>query len=72
MHSSTFDYLNPTDEQKARMAKVRAAFAELAGQVLLNVPPGKDRAYLIRKLRECGMWANVAITRHDDGSPRAG
>jgi hypothetical protein len=69
LHSSTFEYLAPTSEQIATMAKVREAFATCAGQVILNVPEGPDRTYLLRKLRECGMWANVAITRNADGSP---
>lgn len=71
MHSTTFEYLKPTEAQLEQMAKVRAAFAECAGHVLINVPEGPDRTYLLRKLRECGMWANVAITRNADGSPRA-
>jgi hypothetical protein len=71
MHSSTFEYLSPTDQQIVRMARVRAAFAECAGHVLIDVPEGPDRTYLMRKLRECAMWASVAITRNADGSPRA-
>lgn len=70
MHSSTFDYLNPTDEQKASMHTVRTAAATYAGVLLANVPEGADRTYLLRKLREVGMWANIAITRNSDGSPR--
>jgi hypothetical protein len=70
MHSSTFEYLMPTDEQKQQMAKVREAFAICAAKVLVHVPEGPDRTYLMRKLRECAMWGNVAITRNPDGSPR--
>ena len=70
MHPSTFEYLKPTDEQIAQMATVRNAFAEICGKVLTHVPAGADRTYIIRKLRECGMWANVAITRDADGMPR--
>ena len=70
MHSTTFEYLKPTDEQIESMAIVREAFAALSEKVLVTVPDGPDRTYLMRKLRECGMWANVAITRLPDGSPR--
>lgn len=70
MHPSTFEYLAPTDEQIERMARMRSAFKTLADVVLAEVPDGADKTYLLRKLRECGMWANVAITRHTDGSPR--
>lgn len=70
LHESTFDYLRPTDKQVKVMEHVRShgkAFAEL---LEMNVPPGADRTYLLRKLREVVMWANVAITRNPDGSPR--
>jgi hypothetical protein len=69
-HSTTFDYLKPTDERTEKMAKVREAAAIYAGALLVNVPEGPDRTYLMRKLREVAMWANVAITRNPDGSPR--
>lgn len=70
MHSSAFEYLKPTDKQLANMAKARQGFADLNGLLAGVLPPGPDTTYLIRKLRECAMWANVAITRHPDGSPR--
>ena len=70
MNPSTFDYLTPTTEQIDQMAKVRwaaKAYAEMLEQV---IPDGPDKTYLLRKLREVGMWANVAITRLPDGTPR--
>lgn len=70
MHDSTFEYLKPTDEQMGHMATARAAFADLHGVLAGVLPPGPDATYVVRKLRECAMWANVAITRHPDGSPR--
>lgn len=70
MHASTFEYLKPTDKQLADMRAARQAFADLLGVLGGVLPPGPDATYLIRKLRECSMWANVAITRHPDGSPR--
>jgi hypothetical protein len=70
MHSTTFEYIKPTDEQIAQMAKVREATAEYAAILLINVPDGADRTYLLRKLREVAMWANVSITRLSDGTPR--
>jgi len=71
MHESTFEYLKPTDEQMKAMARVRAAFAELNNVLAGELPAGPDATYVVRKLRECAMWANVAITRHQDGSPRS-
>ena len=70
MHNSTFEYLRPTDEQMELMAKAREVFAVCAASVEKVVPDGPDKTYLLRKLRECAMWANVAITRNPDGSPR--
>ena len=70
MHASTFEYLNPTDEQKAQMAIVRTAAKEFCDVLDANVPDGPDKTYLIRKHRENAMWANVAITRQPDGGPR--
>lgn len=71
MHPTTFEYLKPTDEQIEAMSIVRAAAAEFADVVQRNVPEGPDKTYLMRKLREVAMWANIAITRYPEGGPRA-
>lgn len=70
MHSTTFDYLKPTDEQIDQMQVCREAVRDCSQILDLNVPDGPDKTYLLRKLREVGMWANVAITREADGAPR--
>lgn len=70
MHVSTFDYLQPTASQIEKMKTVRTASAMYADVLIANVEDGPDRTYLLRKLREVAMWANVAITRQPDGSPR--
>lgn len=70
LHPSTFGYLKPSDEQQAVMADVRAAFCEFAATIDPRIPEGPDKTYLMRKLRECAMWANIAITRQPDGAPR--
>lgn len=70
MHDTTYDYLKPTDDQIARMAKVRAA-AKVYGEVLEQIlPDGPDKTFTIRGHRSNAMWANVAITRLPDGTPR--
>ncbi len=70
MHPSTYEYLKPTDEQIAQMAKVREA-AKVYGDVLeANLPDGPDKTFVIRGHRSNAMWANVAITRLPDGTPR--
>lgn len=70
MHSTTFNYLTPTPEQLQTMAIVRGLFAVFAGNLSDRIPDGPDKTYLLRQLRDCAMWANVAITRQPDGSPR--
>lgn len=72
MNPEAYEYLQPAEEQKAKMAEVRAA-ARVMGEVLeKNLPSGPDKTYTLRQFRTAMMWANVAITRQPDGSPRAG
>ena len=39
-------------------------------EVELALPVGADKDHVIRLIRDSAMWANVALTRYDDGSPR--
>lgn len=70
LHKSTFGYLSPSDNQVDRMSEAREAAAEYADVLEATVPDGPDKTYLLRQLREVSMWANIAITRNPDGSPR--
>lgn len=70
LHPSTFEYLKPTDAQLEQMARVRAAFKEFTDEIDAMLPPGPDKTFLFRQLRDCAMWANICLTRHPDGSPR--
>lgn len=71
MHNSTYDYLKPTDQQIAQMAEAREA-AKVYGHALERIlPDGPDKTFVIRAHRSNAMWANVAITRQPDGTPRA-
>jgi len=72
MDDTTFNYLAPSGEQLARMQRVRTAAQIFSRVIEQEVPEGPDKTYTLRKLREVAMWANVAITRHADGSPRIG
>ena len=71
MHSSTYEYLKPTDAQVEKMARVRAAAAAYSAVLEAELPDGPDKTFVIRNHRSNAMWANVAITREADGSPRA-
>lgn len=70
MHPSTFEYLKPTDEQIAVMAGLREEFALFAAYLEKHLPDGADKTYILRKVREAAMWANVCITREANGAPR--
>lgn len=70
MHSTTYEYLKPTDEQVAAMARVRAAAKAYSDVLEAELPDGPDKTFTIRNHRSNAMWANTAITRHPDGSPR--
>lgn len=70
MHSSTYEYLKPTDEQIAKMARLREA-AKAYGDVLeRELPDGTDKTFVIRAHRSNAMWCNVSVTRYPDGTPR--
>ena len=69
MHTSTYDYLEPTAQQAAVMHRVRGA-AKLFADVLETLPDGPDKTFAIRNHRTTAMWANAAITRQPDGTPR--
>lgn len=70
MHPSTYEYLNPTDQQKATMAMLREA-AKVYGDTLEKLlPEGPDKTSVIRAHRSNAMWVNVAVTRLPDGTPR--
>jgi hypothetical protein len=70
LHPSTFEYLKPTEKQMRDMEDVRSLFRRFARELDRYIPDGPDKTYILRKLRETAMWANVAITRAADGSPR--
>ena len=70
LHESTFFSSQPSASQAEDMESMRRSFDELSEKIEAVVPGGPDQTYILRKLRECAMWTNVAITRHADGTPR--
>lgn len=68
--SSPFGYLKPTDEQLAAMEKLRHAAATYGAALAEFLPDGPDKTFTMRNHRTTAMWANVALTRQPDGSPR--
>jgi hypothetical protein len=72
LHDSTYAYLKPTDEQRAKMERCRAAAKAYSDVLEAELPDGPDKTFVIRAHRANAMWVNVAITRQPDGSPRDG
>ena len=70
MHESTYEYLKPTDDQIETMAKLRSASKAYGDALEGLLPDGPDKTFVIRAHRSNAMWANVAITRQADGTPR--
>jgi len=70
MHESTYEYLKPTEAQIAQMARVRAAAKAFNDVLDTELPDGPDKTFVVRAHRSNAMWANVAITRLPDGTPR--
>lgn len=70
MHASTYEYLKPTDAQIEKMARVRAAAKAYSDVIEAELPEGPDKTFMLRNHRSNAMWANVAITRLPDGTPR--
>lgn len=70
VHPSTFEYLKPTDKQLEAMQSVRSACAMFAGALDAALPPGPDKTFIFRTLRDLAMWSNVCVMRHADGAPR--
>lgn len=70
MHASTYEYLKPTDEQMTQMSAHREAAKAYGESLEALLPDGPDKTYIIRAHRSNAMWANVAITRLPDGTPR--
>lgn len=69
-HPSTYEYLKPTVEQLAKMARLREAAKAYNDVLDAELPDGPDKTYIIRAHRSNAMWVNVAVTRHADGTPR--
>lgn len=70
MHASTYEYLSPSEEQIETIVKLREAAAAYGKALEELLPDGPDKTFVIRNHRSNAMWANVAVTRHPDGTPR--
>jgi hypothetical protein len=70
LHASTFEYLKPSNEQIEQMQQLRQAAKVYADILVAVLPEGPDKTFVLRAHRSNAMWANVALTRQPDGTPR--
>lgn len=70
LHDKAFEFIQPSEDQKFKMDDLRAEFMSLARYVEHTLPEGPDKNHVLRLIRSAGMWANVAVTRFHDGTPR--
>ena len=63
-----FTYHSPTEEQRGRYERLRAAAKTFAAVLLTETPQCADQSAALRKLRECVHTANAAIAL--EGGPR--
>lgn len=61
---STLQYVQPTDEQKAKMQIFRDKYEALLNDVR-TLGYGRGLSLAITKLEESAMWINKAITNND-------
>lgn len=60
----TFQYVQPTDEQKEQMQILRDKFEALYKDVEA-LEPSRGRSLALTKLEESNMWVNKSITKND-------
>lgn len=70
LHPEAFNYLKPSEKQLFMMQGLREEFARFAIILQNALPDGADKTHVIRLIRDAAMWAHVALTREQDGSPR--
>lgn len=57
-----FSYHEWTPEQIEKGNRIRDSLKVACKVILINIPPSSDRSTALRKLRECRMDCNAAIT----------
>ena len=59
---TTFQYVLPTEEQKAVMQKFRDKYESLAIELHRELPSNRGLSLALTKLEESAFWLNKAIT----------
>jgi len=61
---TSFQYVQPTEEQKELMQKFRDKYQELHGE-LSQLEASRDLSLALTKLEESAMWLNKSLTKND-------
>lgn len=61
----SYQYVQPTDEQKVVMQDFRDKFESLHKEIEEKVPSSRGRSSCLTKLEEASFWLNKGITRND-------
>lgn len=60
----SFQYIQPTEEQKAMMQVFRDRFEQLSLDITSLIPESRGRSLAITKLEEAAFWLNKGITHN--------
>ena len=61
----TFQYIEPTKEQKEQMNKFRDMMESLSNEIKDCVEDSRGKSLCITKLEEASFWLNKSITEND-------
>lgn len=61
----SFQYIQPTEEQKALMQEFRDKYEALYQEITAKVEKSRGLSSAITKLEESAFWLNKAITKND-------
>lgn len=61
----SYQYVQPSEEQKALMQNFRDKFEALHKEIEGKVPHSRGRSSAFTKLEEGSFWLNKAITQND-------
>lgn len=62
----SYQYIQPTDEQKSTMQEFRDKFETLVTEIKSKVESSRGLSLAVTKLDEASFWLNKAITKNDN------
>ena len=61
----SFQFVQPTEEQKVLMQEFRDKFSQLSEELKAKVAPSRGLSLAQTKLEEAAFWLNKGITHND-------